>query len=228
MNPYFCLLVVAKAPVPGFAKTRLCPAASGFQAADIAAASLLDTLEAALATPGAIPVVAMTGDLANAARSREISRALRAIAVFSQRGRDFSSKLANAHADTSTLHPGLPVVQIGMDTPQVTSEILASAAVTLLRDDCDAVLGPAEDGGWWALGLRNPCHAKAIDGVPMSRADTGELTRRALLSKGLNVGSLVTMSDVDTMADAHRVARLSPLGKFAEAVAAVRRQGSAA
>jgi glycosyltransferase A (GT-A) superfamily protein (DUF2064 family) len=62
----------------------------------------------------------------------------------------------------------------------------------------------------------------------MSRADTGELTRRALLSKGLNVGSLVTMSDVDTMADAHRVAMLSPLGKFAEAVAAVRRQGSAA
>jgi len=226
MNLSFCILVVAKAPVPGFAKTRLCPPASALQAADIAAASLLDTLGAVLDTPGAIPVVAMTGDLANAARGREISRALREFAVFAQHGRDFAARLANAHIDTGTLHPGLPVVQIGMDTPQVTPEILASTREALLQPDHDAVLGPAEDGGWWALGLRDPHHARALTDVPMSQTDTGDLTRQALVDKGLNVGSLITLSDVDTMADAHRVAKLNPLGRFSEAVAAVQQQGS--
>jgi glycosyltransferase A (GT-A) superfamily protein (DUF2064 family) len=222
MNPAFCLLVVAKAPVPGFAKTRLCPPATRRQAAEIAAASLLDTLDAVLATPGAIPVVAMTGELADAARRDEIFRALRATTVFAQRGRGFASRLANAHADTTALHTGLPVVQIGMDTPQVTAEILAAAAEPLLHGDTEAVLGPAEDGGWWTLGLRDPHHAQVLSEVPMSQDDTGELTLRALAATGLTVEPLPVMSDVDTMADAYRVANLRPRSRFAAAVAAVR------
>jgi glycosyltransferase A (GT-A) superfamily protein (DUF2064 family) len=227
MRPAFCLLVVAKAPVPGFAKTRLCPPASRFQAAEIAAASLLDTLEAVLATPGAIPVVAMSGDLATAACGGEISEALRDTAVLPQRGRDFASRLANAHADTAALYCGLPVVQIGMDTPQVTAEILAAAAEPLLRGERDAVLGPAEDGGWWLLGLRDPYSARVLGKVPMSQDDTGELTRRSLTAKGLKVEPLAVLSDVDTMADANRVASLNPLSRFATAVAAVRGKDSA-
>jgi glycosyltransferase A (GT-A) superfamily protein (DUF2064 family) len=228
MNRSFCLLVVAKAPVPGFAKTRLCPPASGPQAAEIAAASLLDTLEAVLTTPGAIPIVAMTGDLANAARSGEISRMLRATTILAQHGRDFATRLANAHADTSALHSGLPVVQIGMDTPQVTAEILAAAVKSLVHGDGDAVLGPAEDGGWWALGLRDPRQARALSEVPMSRDDTGELTLRALAANGLKVRPLTVLSDVDTMTDADRVAKLKPGGRFATAVAAVRGKDTAA
>jgi glycosyltransferase A (GT-A) superfamily protein (DUF2064 family) len=222
MNPAFCLLVVAKAPVPGFAKTRLCPPATWRQAAEIAAASLLDTLDAVLATPGAIPVVAMTGELTGAARSGEIFRALQATTVFTQRGWDFASRLANAHADTTALHTNLPVVQIGMDTPQVTAEILAAAAEPLLRGGREAVLGPAEDGGWWTLGLRDPRHAQVLREVPTSQDDTGELTLRALAANGLKIETLPIMSDVDTMADADRVAKLRPGHRFAAAVAAVR------
>jgi glycosyltransferase A (GT-A) superfamily protein (DUF2064 family) len=222
MNPPFCLLVVAKAPVPGFAKTRLCPPATRRQAAEIAAASLLDTLDAVLATPGAIPVIAMTGELADAARRGEIFRALRATTVFAQRGWGFASRLANAHADTTALHSGLPVVQIGMDTPQVTAEILAAAAEPLLHGDTEAVLGPAEDGGWWLLGLRDPHRAQVLSEVPMSQDDTGELTLRALAANGLTIEPLPVMSDVDTMADAYRVAKIRPRSRFAAAVAAVR------
>jgi glycosyltransferase A (GT-A) superfamily protein (DUF2064 family) len=226
MNASFCLLVVAKAPVPGFAKTRLCPPATGEQAAEIAAAALLDTLDAVRNTPGAIPVVAMTGELGLAARRAEIGESLRTITVFSQRGQDFASRLANAHADTAARHAGLPVVQIGMDTPQVTAEILSAAVEPLLRDGCEAVLGPAEDGGWWALGLRDPHRAGVLREVPMSRDDTGELTMRALATYGLGTEPLTLLSDVDTMADAQRVARLRPGSRFAAAVGAVRGKDS--
>ncbi|ANN15077.1 glycosyltransferase involved in cell wall biogenesis [Amycolatopsis orientalis] len=216
----FCLLIVAKAPVPGFAKTRLCPPATPEQAAGIAAASLLDTLEAALLTPGARVVVALTGELGEATRGEEIAALLERTAVIPQRGNGFDVRLANAHADTAAGHPGLPVLQIGMDTPQVTPDSLAAAAEALATED--AVLGLAEDGGWWALGLMDPSHAKALAGVPMSSADTGRETLRALTDVGLRPGTLPTLSDVDTMADAWRVAAAAPHGRFARAVAEVR------
>ncbi|QWF81888.1 TIGR04282 family arsenosugar biosynthesis glycosyltransferase [Amycolatopsis sp. CA-230715] len=198
------LLVVAKAPVPGFAKTRLCPPATPEQAAGIAAAALLDTLDAALATPDARVVVAMTGSLADATAGPEIAAALRGITVIPQRGNGFAARLVNAHADTAALHPGHPVLQIGMDTPQVTPDLLASSAAAL--SEVDSVLGAAEDGGWWALGLRDPRHAEVLAGVPMSTAETGARTREALVTRGLTVGALPMLSDVDTMADARRVA----------------------
>ncbi|EME63711.1 TIGR04282 family arsenosugar biosynthesis glycosyltransferase [Amycolatopsis decaplanina] len=212
----FCLLIVAKAPVPGFAKTRLCPPATPEQAAEIAAASLLDTLEAALLTPEARVVVALTGDLGKATRRTEIATALRKTEVIAQRGEGFDIRLVNAHADAP--RPGESVLQIGMDTPQVTPALLTEAA----NRPEDSVLGPAEDGGWWALGLKDPLHAKALAGVPMSRDDTGRQTLRALADIGLRPGTLPTLSDVDTVADARRVAAAVPHGRFARAVAEVR------
>ncbi|WAL66489.1 DUF2064 domain-containing protein [Amycolatopsis cynarae] len=219
MNPRFCLLVVAKAPLPGRVKTRLCPPASPGQAAEIAAAALLDTLDAVSATPGSVPVAAIDGELSSAVRSAELVHALRAVTVLRQRGGDLGERLANAHADAAGAWPGLPVLQIGMDTPQVTPGLLAEAGEML--GDRQAVLGPATDGGWWALGLADPHRAAVLTGVPMSRADTGERTRRALAEAGLRPGILPELSDVDTMADAVRVARQAG-ARFAEAVEAVR------
>ena len=92
----------------------------------------------------------------------------------------------------------------------------------------EAVLGPAADGGWWALGLRDPRHARVLIDVPMSAEDTGELTVRALTAAGLTVPHLMVLSDVDTMADARQVARLRRGGRFAAAVAVVREGKSAA
>ena len=53
----------------------------------------------------------------------------------------------------------------------------------------DAVLGPAPDGGWWALALRDPAAAAGLAGVPMSRSDTFARTREALEAAGQRVGS---------------------------------------
>jgi glycosyltransferase A (GT-A) superfamily protein (DUF2064 family) len=208
-----CLLVVAKAPVPGLAKTRLCPPATPEEAADIAAAALLDTLDAVFAVPDTTPVVAFTGDVTKAARRTEIVAALYRTIVIPQRGDDFADRLANAHEDVARLGP---VLQIGMDTPQVTPQLLIGAINRL--HDLDAVLGHAADGGWWALGLRNPLEAQALRKVPMSRDDTGDLTRQAL--RHLRIGHLPVLSDVDTMSDAVQVASTMTSGRFAELVGA--------
>ncbi|RJQ69188.1 DUF2064 domain-containing protein [Pseudonocardiaceae bacterium YIM PH 21723] len=209
------LLVVAKAPVPGLAKTRLCPPATPEQSANIAAASLLDTVDAALSTPDTTVAVAFTGDLHRAARSAQVDSALARCTVFPQRGDGLAERLANAHADVAQRFPGIPVLQIGMDTPQVTPQLLHACIRRLWVER--SVLGLATDGGWWALGLQDPLRASALLDVPMSTSDTGLLTYRALIEPAL----LPELSDVDTMADARRVATEVPGSRFAAAVAKV-------
>jgi glycosyltransferase A (GT-A) superfamily protein (DUF2064 family) len=198
------LLVLAKAPVPGRVKTRLCPPCTPGQAAGIAAAALADTLDATAAA-AAGTVLALDGRMAAPA----------GVAVREQRGGSLGERIAAAFAGL----PG-PVLQVGMDTPQVTPGLL-DQCLAALDATVDAVLGPATDGGWWALGLHDPAHAGLIAGVPMSTPDTGRLTAAALRDAGLRVGTLPTLRDVDTWADAVAVAGLAPHGRFAAAVGAV-------
>ena len=211
------LLLVAKAPVAGLAKTRLCPPATPERAARVAAGALLDTLAAVRATREVTPVLAYAGEFAAAERAGEIRAALSGWTLLRQRGDGFGERLARAHHDAGARWPGEPVLQIGMDTPQVSPGLLAASARRL--STVDAVLGPARDGGWWALGLRDPRHATVLRDVPMSTADTGRLTRLALTGLGLNVEELPLLSDVDTWADAVEVAATVPHSHFAAAVA---------
>jgi glycosyltransferase A (GT-A) superfamily protein (DUF2064 family) len=190
------VLVVAKAPEPGRAKTRLAATVGDRVAADIAAAALLDTLDAVAAAPVVARVVALTGDLDAAARAAELRQRLEAFAVIPQRGNDFADRLANAHADSAD---GYPVLQIGMDTPQVTAGLLADCAGRLL--DAPAILGLAHDGGWWVLGVGAPTMADCLRGVPMSQPDTGELTLRALRDNGIGVAEVQRLADVDVVDD---------------------------
>jgi glycosyltransferase A (GT-A) superfamily protein (DUF2064 family) len=207
------VLVVAKAPVPGLAKTRLAATIGAERAADVAAAALLDTLDAVADAPVAARVVAMTGDLDEAARSAEIHRRLQGFTVVEQRGDDFAARLANAHADASAAVDGLPVLQIGMDTPQVTAYLIADCGRTLCG--ADAVLGMAFDGGWWVLGLHDPATAQCLCEVPMSQPDTGAVTLGALRHTGLDVRLVQELADVDTIGDVEAVRRVcSPGSRF--------------
>ncbi|MGH3274291.1 MAG: DUF2064 domain-containing protein, partial [Streptosporangiaceae bacterium] len=111
-----------------------------------------------------------------------------------------------------------PVVVIGMDTPQVTPALLAAALRPLADGSADAAFGPAADGGFWLLGLRQP-DPSLILGVPMSTAGTGAVQLARLTGAGLRVRLLPCLRDVDTAADAVAVARLAPHGRFAAALA---------
>ena len=208
-------LIVAKAPVPGLAKTRLAAALGDRVAAGIAAAALLDTLDAVADTPLAAKVVAMTGDLASACQSEAIRERLSGFTVVEQRGDSFADRLANAHADAASAAGPMPVLQIGMDTPQITAELLTRCARALLG--AHAVVGPARDGGWWLLGVADAATAECLRLVPMSRSDTGAMTYAALLQTGSPVTVLEELADVDTVADISVVrADCRPSGRFAQ------------
>ncbi|MDP5183959.1 DUF2064 domain-containing protein [Blastococcus sp. BMG 814] len=195
------LLVITKAPVPGRSKTRLTPPCTPEQAAAIAAAAVGDTLDAVRATTVARRVVALDGapgdlDLAGCT-------------VVPQVEGDLGRRLAAAFDAAMTgADAARPTLLIGMDTPQVTADLLAGCLDRLVAaDPGSAVLGVAPDGGWWALGLRSPAPAAVLAEVPMSREDTAERTRAALEHVGLEVLDLPVLTDIDHFPDAIAVAR---------------------
>jgi rSAM/selenodomain-associated transferase 1 len=198
------LIVIAKAPAPGRVKTRLCPPCTPEQAALLAEAALCDTLRAAAATRATRHVVALDGKPGGWLPD--------GFEVVAQRGGGLDERLAGAFQDV-----GGPALLIGMDTPQMTPRLLAAGLRALAR--ADAVLGLAEDGGFWALGLQRPDPSLLL-GVPMSAQDTGARQLERLRAAGLRVAPLPVLRDVDRIEDAYAVAARLPGSAFARRLAA--------
>ncbi len=194
------VLVMAKAPVPGRVKTRLCPPCDLVEAAVLAEASLADTCDAVARSGAARRVVALDGEPGDWLPP--------GFEVVRQRGRSLDERLANAWVDT-----GGPGIQIGMDTPQVTPAALDEALELLGAGSRTAVLGPALDGGWWAIGLERP-DPRVFLGIPMSTPHTGVAQRRRLRALGHRVAELSSLRDVDRIEDAVAVARVAPASRF--------------
>jgi len=193
------VLVMAKAPVAGQVKTRLCPPCSPVEAAALAEAALADTLEAVAGCGATRRVLALDG-----APGPWLPPGFR---IVPQVAGAFDRRLAHAWAIA-----GGPGVQIGMDTPQVTAADLDHALGSL--DATESALGFAVDGGWWAIGLRQP-HPDAFHGLPMSTERTGRAQFARLISLGLDVTLLPTLVDLDTVDDLSAVAAAGPATRTA-------------
>jgi len=205
------LVVIAKECVPGRVKTRLHPPFSLAEAAELAAASLDDTLGTLAALPFERRILAFDGD-----RPPLLARGWE---VVPQSGGNLDERLA---AVFDALHG--PVVLVGMDTPQIGGTVLAPV-LPAWPDDADAVLGPAVDGGFWALGMREP-RGDLIRGVPMSQVDTGVRQLERLGAAGLRVRLLAPLTDVDDVASARSVASAAPHGRFAAVLRRLDRHGT--
>ncbi|MCL6731529.1 TIGR04282 family arsenosugar biosynthesis glycosyltransferase [Streptomyces neyagawaensis] len=190
------LLVIAKEPRPGRVKTRLCPPFTPAEAAALAEAALADTLDAVAATPADRRVLVLDGEPGPWLPP--------GFDVVPQRGGGLDERLAAAFAGCDG-----PALLVGMDTPQLTPELM-----TVDLAGCDAYFGPAEDGGFWALGLAAP-DPELLRGVPMSTSVTGAVQRARLTAAGLRVRDLPALRDVDTADDAEAVAAVAPHGRFA-------------
>lgn len=211
-TPGLRVLVVAKAPVAGRVKTRLGADVGLEDAAGLAAAALADTLAAAAALVGPARChLSLEGDLAAAdvVDGAGLRGLVEGWTITPQRGDLLGERLAHAHAACGRG----PVVQVGMDTPQITPALLTVVADGLA--DADAVLAPAADGGWWALALRDPAQAAALVDVPMSTPTTGADTAAALRAAGLTLADGPVLADVDTVVEAAEVAALAPDTRFA-------------
>ena len=199
------LVVIAKAPVQGRVKTRLCPPCTPAHAAAIAKASLVDTLTTVAAVPAPRRLLALDG-----AAGPWVPDPFE---VVPQRAGGLADRLADVFK-----RAGGPAFVVGMDTPQLTPALLAHAARQLRQ--ADAVLGLANDGGYWGIGLHTPDPA-VFAGVPMSTVRTGAAQRARMGLLGLHPRILAPLTDVDTFEDALAVAAEAPGTRFAEHVAAL-------
>lgn len=191
--------VIAKECRPGRVKTRLTPPFTSEEAAALAAAALDDTLASVSRFPADRLVLYFDGE--------QVPDAAHGFDVIEQPPGSLDERLAHLFDVLEG-----PALLLGMDTPQVRLEHVAAALGDRTR--VDAWLGPATDGGFWALAMREP-DGSAIRGVPMSRDDTGRRQRERLEAAGLSVGLLDELTDVDTAATAASVARTAPDTRFA-------------
>ena len=197
------LVVIAKEPLPGRAKTRLHPPLSLEQAALVAAAAIDDTLRAMAAVPAERRILLFDGVGAAAGLRRLRDRAAGRRRPRRAPRRDLRRE---QRADRARRH--------GHPTADARRTWLPRSGLAAGAGGADAWFGPASDGGFWALGLREP-RGDLIRGVPMSTDTTGAQQLRRLEDAGLTVGILDTLDDVDTIDDARTVAALAPMTRFA-------------
>jgi glycosyltransferase A (GT-A) superfamily protein (DUF2064 family) len=216
-NNGLTVAVIAKQCLPGRVKTRLSPPLTPEEAAGLAQLSLSRTLATVRLLPTRNRLLVMDGTPA-AGDAEQFT-------VVPQASGGLDERLA-AICDAASG----PLLIIGMDTPQFS----VSDVAPLLHDWCtgtaglDAWLGPASDGGFWALALRRP-NGALIRGVPMSTDTTGAQQHARLSAAGLTIGMLPELRDMDYFSDALEIAAGIPGTDFAFAVdkAAALAQGSA-
>jgi len=203
------LLVVAKKPIPGQTKTRLCPPLSPTQAADLYECFLRDTLEAMREVPG---VRCMIGFLPEDAVGffRQLAPDM---GLTCQRGASLGERLD--HLLTETLASGSErVVVMDSDSPTLPVDYISQAFDRLA--EVDVVLGPTCDGGYYLIGMKKP-QPNLLLQVQMSTPHVLTDTLKLAEATRLTVSLLPTWYDVDTIADLYQldseIARLSTNGK---------------
>lgn len=203
------IAILARAPVPGRAKTRLIPALGAEGAARLQEWLLRRTL--ALAVGAGLGPVTLWWDGAAEHPALAACRALGSFESRRQGDGDLGERMLLAIE--SGTGPGGTLV-IGTDCPALTGSHLRDAAAQL--ENHDAVLCPAEDGGYVLVGARRPA-PELFAGVSWGSALVMEQTRRRLHALGWNWSEAATLWDVDRPED---LARL--LAAFPEAGDAIR------
>ena len=191
------VLVVAKAPASSRSKTRLVPPLSPEQAAQLHEALLLDTLDSCRAEADDVRILHASPDDAKA-----LAQLVPGTPLVLQEGRGLADALRLGIA----AHVGNgPVAIVSSDVPGVPAGSIA-AAFCALADGADVVLGPALDGGYWLIAMREP-HDAPFSEIPWSTPAVLAVTRQRCADAGLRLVELPAWRDVDTLVDLAFVAR---------------------
>lgn len=192
------IAVFARTPLPGQAKTRLIPSLGAEGAADLQRAFILRTVRTAAAA-GLGPVSLWCApDCAHEVFSQ--CRRDFGVSLYPQCGADLGERMFNALARLCEQGPAL---LIGTDCPALTPAHLTLAAQALREGD-DAVLLPAEDGGYVLVGLRR-AETFLFKGVSWGCADVMTETRERLRRGAWSWQEPVQLWDVDEPADLERL-----------------------
>ena len=192
------LIVVAKEPVPGLTKTRLCPPFTPEDAAEFYRCLLLDTLELMKRFDLADRSMAYTP---LEALSSFIEIAPESFHLFPQAGANLGERLA--HALDHHFQLGYRRVAVmNSDGPTLPLAFLEEAFSSL--DSADVTLGPGHDGGYYLIGMKR-LHAELFDGIPWSTEQVVPQTLAVCRRLGLKVHLLSEWYDVDVAADLDRL-----------------------
>ena len=198
----FAIAILAKAPIPGLAKTRLIPHLGAEGAAALQRWLLRRTLATALAAELAPVTLWCAPEVDHP--GFEACQALGPVRLCRQPDVDLGGRMHAAVAASSS--PGGTLV-IGTDCPALTPDVLREAAAALREHD--AVVIPAEDGGYVLIGLRQPVHA-VFQHVEWSTERVMAQTRQQLQAAGLTWRELAPSWDVDRFEDVERLLGLYP------------------
>lgn len=199
-----CTLVFARAPVPGKTKTRLITALGAAQAARLHELLLRETVIKACQIPGTTVQLWCTPDTSHpafAGLAQELG-----VGLFAQEGADLGCRMQ--YALDRALEQSFTPVLIGTDCPDLTAADLREAH-TALEDGCDAVLGPAQDGGYVLIGMRSRAPG-LFEGIAWGSNAVLQETRNRLASLGHSWHELPQHRDVDRPEDLEWLRRSRP------------------
>ena len=194
MNGSCVVIVMSKAPIPGYAKTRLIPALGAVGAAGLASRLLEHAVTQALAAELGPVDLCCTPDHAQIGFASQAQRA--GLVLSSQVEGDLGARMS--HAFDRWLPRSDRVLMIGTDAPAIDAALLQQAARAL--DQTDAVFVPAFDGGYALIGLRRLVPPLFTDMV-WSTVSVMAVTRDRLLAAGLQHTELAPVADIDEPAD---------------------------
>jgi len=191
------VLIYAKAPRPGRVKTRLAAERGDDLAVRVATLLLHDTVERVASIDTLEPILALDDTTWNPAFHPDVRRLAQGSGDLSDRLQRTLSQAAGARG----------AVALGADTAVVPPAVWALVHDALVAGR--GALGPAADGGFYLLALPS-VPADLFRGVPWSSPRTATSMEGALQREGIDVARLPGSFDIDTVADAQRLVRLTP------------------
>lgn len=185
------VVLMTKLPVPGTVKTRLIPALGADRAARLHHSMLLDTLDK-VASTGLPCTIAIAGDMAHPLVSdlTDIGHS-----VQPQQGGGLGERLQHAVRGPHR------VIAVGADCVCFSADWIVEAA----QSTADVTLGPADDGGYWAIGVTPPAKAHVFTDIDWSTDRVYEQTMARARGAGLSVHRLPACYDIDRPEDLPRL-----------------------
>lgn len=203
------LAAMAKVPVAGEVKTRLCPPLRPEQAAELARCFLEDRVAQLGGLPASDRLVAFTPP----ERVAELRALLPPdVRLLPQRGADLGERMSRLLSDL--LAEGYAgAIAVGTDTPTLPTAYLVEASEALRSGVADVVLGPSEDGGYYLIGLGAPAPELFVD-MSWSTATVYAETLARAGATGRRTSILPSWFDVDRVPDLARLGRPPERGAY--------------
>ena len=190
------LVVVAKAPVPGEVKTRLCPDLTIGEATNLYRCFIQDRIKEIGNLTAMDLAISYTPEDSKQYFTRFITAGFH---LFPQRGKNLGERLSNIFEDKlADEYDAVSIID--SDTPDLPRSIVQQSFQLLMSNGVDAVFGPCDDGGYYLVGMRKP-HPELFQDVPWSTDAVLDITLERAAKLGIRTKLLPGWNDLDTFED---------------------------